>query len=283
MPAIGVSTAVAPPTRVSKQIDVYARLSAHPALDRPLAAARIALSRHRPRLQCPLYLATLERALWEEYPPFVTELYATLQQTAASSGQWLATWLMTSAEQKGERARKLWSLASIAGRADERQFLKRHACAQSGHVPAYLKLLDLVFPGALDPEFRSELEQFSPGFSTNQKLPRCSERHNTSVHQFLQLNFASIRAAIHNVNLRPCLLGYSPGENKRRVNKVMDALLKDELAQIAGTTAFIERTARSTEVKLLEALFNKNLNDFNRAISEEPIEYSYGHRFGSYP
>jgi len=283
MPATAVSTAVAPPNGAAKRINNYARLSAYPVLDRPLAAARIALSRHSPRLKCPAYLAMLEHALWEQYPPFVTQLYATLQQAAASSGQWLATWLMTSAEQKGERARTLWSLATVADRANERQLLKRHACAESDHVFAYLKLLDLVFPGALDPEFRSQLDHLSPGYSTKQKLPRCSKRRKTPVHQFLQSNFASIRGAIHNINLRPCVLGYYPGENKSPVNRVMDVLLKDELNHIAGTAAFIERAGRNTEAKLFQALFCQNLHDFNRAMGEEPIEYSYDHRFGNYP
>ena len=283
MPAIAMSKAVVPPSRDPKRINVYARLSSYPELDRPVAAIRIALSRQRPRLQCPAYVAALEHAFWQEYPPFVTQLYATLQQTAASSGQWLAASLMTAAEQKGERARMLWSLAAVAARADERQVLKRQACDQSTHVLAYLKLLDLVFPGAIDAQFRSELEQLSPGYSTTQKLPRSTERRNTPVQQLLQINFALIREAIHNVNLRPCLLGYAPSQNKPRVNRVMDALLKDVLNHIAGTAAFIERVARDTEANMFRALFCKNLDDFNRATSEEPIEYSYAHRFGIYP
>ncbi len=289
MSATGLRAAVSLPVRKRRNVartNVYARLSAEPELSRPAVAARIALARHKPKLGCPRYLALLENALWEEYPPFVTKLYADLQQAASASGQWLVTTLMTKAEHEGQRATRLWSHAMLASSKQERQLLKRHACDESDHALAYLKLIDLVFPGAVDPDFRSELNQLSPQYSIKQELPQpdgVADSIRASAEQYLEINFEEVRTTIHHVNLRPPLTAHCPAENKRQTERLMNAVLRDELNHVAYTAMQIERAARDAEGKVFQALVCKALHDFNRATSEEPIEYSYNHRFGNYP
>lgn len=289
MSATGLRAAVSLPMRKRGEVtatNVYVRLSREPELSRPLVAARIALDHHKPKLRCPQYLAFLENALWQEYPPFVTQLYANLQQAASASGQWLVTSLMTNAEREGQRATRLWSLAMLAKKRQERQLLKQHACDESDHALAYLKLIDLVFPGAIDPDFRSELNQLSPQYSIRQALPKsddAAESIGPSVEQYWAINLEEVRTTIHHVNLRPPLVAHCPAENKRQAERLMNAVLRDELNHVAYTAMLIERAARDAARNVFQALVCKALRDFNRTTSEEPIEYSYNHRFGNYP
>ena len=265
-------------------MDVYAQLSTQRSVDRPEAAVRIALGRRKPPVECPRYLATLKRALWEEYPPFATELYEEMYGSATSSGQWLAMSLMTNAQREAERARRLWTLAARSSEnAEEQQLLKRHACDESNHASTYLKLLDVVFPGAIDPEFRSQLDEFSPGFTLNQKLPDEIKGNAPSLEEHLKVNLDEIRKTIHNVFQHKALPNHCDPESLPKAKKLLSTLLSDELNHIAYTAELIERKSRGSSVDELQASFCKSLREFNRANSEEPIEFTYNQRFGNYP
>jgi hypothetical protein len=268
------------------RMDVHALLSAERSLDRPIAAARFTLSRRKPHVACPRYFAALDRALWEEYPPFGTELYAEMYGAASASGQWLAIALMTNAEGEGESAKRLWSLAACADDDEEQRLLKRHACDESSHALAYLALLDLSFPGAVEPAFRADLNQLSPHFSMDQELFAVAGSpyaRKPSVDDYMQMNIAEIRTTIHHLMQRTALAAHCPAENLARATKILNSLLRDELSHVAYTAVLIERKADAIEPDEFQALFCKRVRDFNRLTSEEPIDYSYNQRFGNYP
>jgi hypothetical protein len=52
---------------------------------------------------------------------------------------------------------------------------------------------------------------------------------------------------------------------------------------VAYTAVLIERKMASAKRGEMEAQFSKRLRDFNRSVSEEPMEYCYYQRFGLYP
>ena len=266
-------------------MDVRTLLSAGASVDRVTAAARVALSQHNPPASCPKYSAALGKAIWEEFPPFSTRLYADLYRGASASGQWLAISLITNAEREGDGAKRLWSLAACADN-EERHLLKRHACDESSHALAYLALLDLTFPGAVEASFRSELNQLSPHFSMGQEV-RAIEgspyARKPSIDDYMQMNIAEIRTTIHHLMQREALAAHCPAENISRVTKILDSLLRDELSHVAYTAVLIEEKAGDTEPEKFEEQFCKRLRDFNRITNEDPIDYSYNQRFGIYP
>ena len=268
-------------------MDIHALLSAEPSLDRVTAVARVALSQRDSPTECPKYLAALDKALWEEFPPFATQLYADMYKAASASGQWLAMSLITNAKREGDSATRLWSMAACSDdNPKEQQLLKRHACDESSHALAYLALLDLCFPEAVEPDFRAELNQLSPHFAMGQELAAIEGSpyaRKPSVDEYMQMNVAEIRTTIHHLMQRKALAEHCPAENMGRVTKILDSLLRDELSHVAYTAELIERKSREAEAKEIEGLFCKRVRDFNRSTSEEPIEYSYNQRFGMYP
>jgi hypothetical protein len=267
-------------------MDVQNLLNAAPSINRVAEVARCALSERKPRTDCPRYFAALDSALAEGTPVFATQSYAEIYRAASASGHWLAVSLITNAEREGDGAKRLWSLAACCHEDEEQQLLKRHACDESKHALAYLALLDLAFPGAVTPEFRTELDQLSPHFSMEQELravPGSPYAHTPSTDDYMQMNIAEIRTTIHHLMQRQALTAHCPAKNMPKTRKILDMLLRDELSHVAYTAVLIEQKTESRNRGEVEAQFSKRLHDFNRSMSEEAIDYSYNQRFGMYP
>jgi hypothetical protein len=253
-------------------LGVHARLSAEQAEDLVAAVARAAVSWRQPRVECPIYYAALDMALDDEPPPFGTEAYAEIYRAASTDGHWLAVSLITNAEREGDGAKRLWSLASCSSDGREQQSLKRHAVDESRHALAYLRLLDLAFPDAVSPSFRSELNALSPGFSLEAELfavegsPYAKE---PSIDDFLQMNIAEIRTTIHHLMQRSALALHCPADNVPEVTEILNGLLNDELHHVAYTAALIERRAINADSSLVFRLLRKRLHDFNEITRQE--------------
>jgi len=252
--------------------NTYALLTAKQPVDRILAAATAALEQNTPRVECPRYFATLNKALQEEPPPFGKQRYADIYHGASAHGQWLAMSLMVNAEREGDGATRLWSLAACSVDDEERQLLKRHAVDESGHALAYLALLDLCFPGAVSPSFRLELDQLSPHYTLKQRLfavEGSPYARTPSVDDYMQMNIAEIRTTIHHLMQRSALAAHCPAKNAPQATRILDSLLRDELSHVAYTAVLIDRKARGAEPDAFQAQFCKRLRDFNRITREE--------------
>ena len=254
-------------------MDIHALLSTEPSANRVAAVARVALTQRDSPTECPKYLAALDKALNEEPPPFGTEAYANIYRAASANGQWLAMSLITNAEHEGDGATRLWSMAACSDdNPKEQQLLKRHACDESSHALAYLALLDLCFPEAVEPDFRAELNQLSPHFAMGQELAAIEGSpyaRKPSVDEYMQMNVAEIRTTIHHLMQRKALAEHCPAENMGRVTKILDSLLRDELSHVAYTAELIEEHAAQEQMEEIEALFCKRVRDFNNITSEE--------------
>lgn len=253
-------------------MNVNALLNAEPSVERVAVVARVALSERDPQADCPQYLAALDKALNEEPPPFGTKEYTNTYRAASASGQWLAKSLITNAEREGDGATRLWSLAACSDNEEEKQLLKRHACDESSHALAYLALLDLSFPGAVDSTFRSELNQLSPHFSMSQDpypIEGSPYARKPSVDDYMQMNIAEIRTTIHHLMQRQALAEHCPPENMPRATKVLDSLLRDELSHVAYTAVLIEAKAGAADPNEFQTLFRTRLRDFNNITKEE--------------
>lgn len=262
----------------------HAALGARPARERIPALARFALSQADAADRCPRYLAALRRAQLAELPPPCTDLYAEMYRQASGDGGWTALSLITHAERAGNEARALWSMAARADGGPARELLRRHAVARSGHATAYLSLLDLAFPGALQPDFRAQLDALSPGYAEDQS-PGADGGSSAplTLDDAIRLNLGALRAAALHTLLRPALDAYAPPENQAGVGEIMDTLLGDLLAHVAATAALIEGEADGHDPAELQRRVSRAAREHVDATSEEPIDRGYHQRFGNYP
>jgi hypothetical protein len=247
-------------------------LDSEPSVDLIHNIAKVALDLFYAGLQCPAYFHGLEQALRDEPPPFGTAEYGMIYRSLSVEPRWMAVSLITNAEREGDGAKRLWSLAACSPVAKHQRLLKRHACDESRHALLYLTLLDLSFPGIVSPEFRAELRQLSPGFAMHQILspvPGSPYAKAPTVDDFLQMNIAEIRTAIHHLLQRPALSLHCPPASQPNIRRINDSLLRDELRHIAYTAILIQECAQKGDEAILSDLFRTRFRHFNAITTEE--------------
>lgn len=265
--------------------DAHAALTSGALTSRVPRLAEVGVSRLDPRAEVPRYFAVLRSALAEEMLPFCTDLYAEAYRTALANKAWTAHSLIASAQREGQDARRLWSLAAQAGDPAERQLLERHAVDQSNHTHTFLSLLDLIFPGVVDADFRTQLESLSPGYVLEQAraVPGDADERAPTLDDFIQINLGQLRNAGLQIVLRRGVEEYCPPDNVPRLTEIMDSMLRDELAHVADTARVIEHRSSGEPLHTFGEYFRQRLRDFVDATSEEPIDRGYHLRFGNYP
>lgn len=240
--------------------------------DRVSMIAREAVSQYTAVDDCSGYFEALDFALKNEPPPFDSEAYATIYRESSVDPRWMATSLVTNAEMEGDGARRLWSLATFCSDDDEKLMLKQHAVDESRHSLMYLAFLDLAFPNAVTPEFGLELRQLSPGFTMQKTLypiKGSPYARPPTIDDFLQMNIAEIRTTIHHIMQRRAINVHCPQKNMPKVNKILNALLTDELAHVGYTAMLIDRVAKVRGDDWVKKLFAKRFRDFNKITIEE--------------
>jgi len=220
----------------------------------------------------PHYREALIAACRKSPPPFGTRSYGEMYRDAATDPYWMATSLLTNAEREGEGAGHLWDLAACTSDVRRAAHIKQHAIDESRHARAYIVMLDLAFPGAVDDEFHTQLATLSPGYTRLSVLrphPGSPYAHPISVDDLIQMNIAEIRTRVHHLLQRPMLLAHCDPERKLRLGRILDVLLLDETRHIAYTAALIEEFARGSEAGLVRRLMQERLSDFNAITNED--------------
>ena len=218
------------------------------------------------------YRQALTRACKKSPPPFGSKAYGDIYRDAAADPYWMAMSLLANAQREGEGAGQLWDLASCTTNDPIASQVRQHAIDESGHSRAYIALLDLAFPGVVEKTLHAQLASLSPGYT--RESPR--EPHGRSpfarpitLDDLIQMNIAEIRTLIHHMLQRPMLLAHCAPERRRRLARVLDALLLDETRHIAYTAALIEEFACSGEAELVKRLMQERLSDFNAITNED--------------
>lgn len=227
--------------------------------------------------ECARYKSALRAAVAAEPPPFGTASYVELHRQAATDPYWMAVSLIANAEREGDGAKRLWSLSACSPDSEDRACLKRHAIDESRHALIYLRLLDLAFPGLTDPAFRRDLQQLSPHYAARMAptpVEGSPYAKPVTIDDFIQMNVAEIRTAIHHLLQRRALRAITTPETYERMSPILEALLRDELAHVAYTARLIEQRAARSQVNL-PALFRQRLRRFNQITVEELGDHAF--------
>jgi hypothetical protein len=220
----------------------------------------------------PIYERALKRACRAAPPPYGQAEYGDLYREAATDATWLAVSLVTNAEREGDGATRLWSLAACTEDAGHAAELKQHAIDESNHSKMYLRLADLVFPDAIAPEFRMQLRTLSPGYTRTMEpvaVQGSPFSHALSLDDLIQMNIAEIRTTVHHLLQRPMLLEHCPHGRRGIVLRLLDTLLRDEVAHVAYTAKLIERHVTHSGSDAVLRLFAERLKDFNDVTRAE--------------
>ena len=239
----------------------------------PVAKLTIRLMhRFDARLCLPAYEQSLIDACEEFPPPFGTSEYGDIYREAAADPGWLVVSLITNAEREGDGAQRLWSLAASTRDPELAAKIKRHAIDESNHSKVYMTLADLVFPGAIESNFRAQMDVLSPGYTpVMSPIPKDGSpfAHSITLDDLIQMNIAEIRTTIHHMLQRPMLRAFCPPPSYPRVRQLQRGLLRDEIKHVAYTAELIEDHAAAIGAAEVRHLFRERMKDFNEVTRTE--------------
>ncbi|MFB4248625.1 MULTISPECIES: hypothetical protein [Pseudomonas] len=222
----------------------------------------------------PHYDELLLNACSEAPPLFGEASYAEVYQEAAIDPQWLAISLITNAEREGDGATRLWNLAACTLDSAMAEQIRQHAIDESHHSRAYIRLLDMAFPGAVDPGLHHQLLTLSPGYSRQQTpvaTPGSAYAHAITLDELIQMNIAEIRTRVHHLMQRPILLSFCPAHSRPQLARILDRLLYDETHHIAYTARLIEGFCARGSTAVARKLLVERMDDFD-AITRKELE-----------
>jgi hypothetical protein len=220
----------------------------------------------------PHYTEALVAACDLSPPPYGAKSYGEIFRDAASDPSWLAASLIENAWREGDGSGRLWSLAACTAEGSMSAQVKQHAIDESRHSRWYIAMLDIVFPNAVDPSMRPDLEKLSPGYTIQSPLapvPGSPFAHAVTLDDLIQMNIAEIRTCVHHLLQRPMLLAYCEPSQRGRLMPLLDSLLYDEKKHVAYTALLIDEHGRNGEADAVRALTAERLHDFNQVTYDE--------------
>lgn len=218
------------------------------------------------------YRQALRAACEHSPPPYGTARYGEVYRTVAVDPSWLATSLITSSEREADGATRLWSLAACTSDADIAGKVKQHAIDEARHARWYVALLDIAFPGAVDPSLRPALDSISPSYAADMEpvpVEGSPFAYEMTLDDLIQSNIAEIRTSINHRLQRPVLMAHCAPERRQKLSILLDRLLRDEIAHIAYTARLIERFAGAGADDLVFDLMRSRMDDFNEITCDE--------------
>jgi hypothetical protein len=219
----------------------------------------------------PVYSRALAAACEALEPPFGRISYVHAFHRNAASPDWVVTYLVANSIGEGEGARHLWDMAACTRDTRVAAQVQTHALDEARHARAYLRMLDIAFPGALDGETSAKAQSLVPALNGSPLVARegAPFAFGISVDELIQMNIGEIRTRIHQMLQRPVLLAYCDADDRPRLERILDSLLLDETRHIAYTAQLIEHAARHDGAEQVMELMHLRLKEFSGITDDE--------------
>lgn len=242
----------------------------------PVVGLTLRALRARGADSLPAYARALRAACEASPPPFGMAWYGDRYRELATDPGWLARSLIDNAAKEGEGSRKLWRLASRATDPEIAEGVRRHAVDESRHALVYLAMLETAFPGAVPEGARRKLTELSPRYRFKDSPPRrpAASKHRV-LDELIQMNIGEIRTRINQLLLAPMIAGFCPRRARRRVSRMLRALMDDETRHIEYTARLIERAIHGGDAAFVRRTMARRLAAFNRITVAEVGEGAY--------
>jgi hypothetical protein len=109
------------------------------------------------------------------------------------------------------------------------------------------------------------LRRLSPGYRPLDGPRRAPPLPDARVlDELIQMNLGEIRTRVHQLLLAPVVTALCPARGRRRLRRMLAALLADETRHIGYTAALIERALREGDAARVRQTMARRLAEFNR-------------------
>lgn len=171
-------------------------------------------------------------------PPHGMAWYGNLYRQFSRSAEWFANSLMVNAAEEGTGSKGVWQFSQGIENQEFAELVRNHSIDESRHSLMFVALLNILFPTAMEADFRAELQALSPKYYHHKHPPIETPSPEKTIDEFvvmdeiIQINLLEIRALILQLLLRPVLQAYATPENLPRVTRMSDLLIYDETKHI---------------------------------------------------
>lgn len=225
------------------------------------------------------YQVALERAWHSQPPPYDEPWFIHLHHQLARDPSWFASLLASNVDMEGYSSRQLWAYATALGSDEFGAALRRHALDEARHSRVFAYLLFLLFPRLKSAELVEKFSAMSPRHKRQDVVSVPADKPRRPPEEVLNsavlISLHEIKALILEQMLRPVLLAYATAETRSKVERAMDAIIRDEMAHIQYSAAYVDRLIKRG---FRDCAFDSIL-DFQRLINvvtEQDVESRYG-------
>lgn len=234
----------------------------------------------------PFYTDSLRRAFSSCDAVFTRAGYAEFFWHCASTVPgWLPLVVLANARAESKGSAKLLRLweGTHSNEKVEKQVLV-HAKDESRHSRVFLRLVNLVFPKAVDPAVTLSLDSDLPDIRRveHRKAERCLSE-DALIDHLVQMNIGEIRTRLHMHLLAPVLYAFAPAESKDEVKRILISLERDEVRHIAYTADLMEDWAGHGDANYIERLYVERLRQFHLITLEETESAASAYGGGLFP
>jgi hypothetical protein len=216
------------------------------------------------------YSSALRGACEAHPPPYGNQAFGESYRRMAEDPSWFASLLASNADLEGYSAKRLWSYARTVTDPNFASGLRTHALDEARHSHIFASLLSKVFPTALTAAVRERLSEMAPRLSLGARedspnapmgdpAPTAAELLDSAI----LINLFETKALILEELLRPTLLAYCPRKSHATVERMLDALITDEVRHIRYTADYIELAATAGHA---DRIF-KAMSDFQWSLN----------------
>jgi hypothetical protein len=188
---------------------------------------------------------------------------------------WFANLLVADADMEGYSSRQIWAYANSIGDVKIASDVRVHAVDESRHSKLFGKIIEIVFPHAIDKELREKLEDMSPELNSHHLLSTKSSTSESFISEeqtlniLMLMNLYEIQALILQMLLQPTLLAHSASHVHPTLQKYSRSLIYDELRHIKYTAEYIERAMMQGRNEYVRNSMVEFQNHFNQLVLEK--------------
>lgn len=224
-------------------------------------------------------LRTYARALVDacdaQSPVYGMAWYGIRYRALGRDADWFVNSLVANAEREGYGAERIWQFANLVSDEGVARGVRNHSIDEAKHSRMFVRLIELIFPTALDQELRDALWQLSPGYTQRRHPPILPTDSAVDVDaiadEVIQINLVEVRSLMLQLLLRPLALAYCPPSTRERSERILERLRADEVRHIAYSARAIEGYAEEVgEAYVLERM-QARMRDLN-AITADEVE-----------
>lgn len=223
----------------------------------------------------PFYEQALQRACSCVPPPYSMQWFGETFRHKGRDASWFAGLLVSDAHMEGYSAGRLWQYAERIADPGLSEGMLRHARDEAKHSQLFGRVVVDVFPQLQSAELSGQLASFVPQFpvaaGTLTEAPAFEELLNS----LILINLYEIKALVLGQLLLPLALAHAPEANKKRVSKMLEGILRDEVYHVRYSADFIEAACvAGHQAYVFSALeeFQNTLNGVTEAELLDAVE-----------